>query len=59
MGRNPQAEVVMPKLLADFEKAGLSLARIKVAMESIGYSKQALHQLDQWESKRTTGKFGR
>jgi hypothetical protein len=58
-GRNQQAEVVMPKLLGDFEAAGLSLAQIKEAMESIGYSKRALHQLDRWESKRTTGKFGR
>ena len=49
----------MPKLLGDFEDAGLSLAQIKEAMESIGYEKRALHQLDQWESKRTTGKFGR
>jgi hypothetical protein len=57
--RNPQAEVVMPKLLGDFEQAGLSLARVKEAMASIGYSKGALHQLDRWESKRTTGKFGR
>jgi len=49
----------MPKLLGDFEAAGLSLTQIKEAMESIGYSKRALHQLDRWESKRTTGKFGR
>ena len=49
----------MPKLLGDFEEAGLPLARVKEAMESIGYGKQALHQLDRWESKRTTGKFGR
>jgi hypothetical protein len=43
--RNPQAEVVMPELLGDFEKVGLLLARIKEAMASIGYSKAALHQL--------------
>lgn len=58
-GRNPQAEVVMPKLLGDIEEAGLPLARVKEAMGSIGYGKQALHQLNRWESKRTTGKFGR
>jgi hypothetical protein len=57
--RNPQAEVLMPKLQGDFEKASLPLARVKEAMESIGYGRQALHQLDRWESKRTTGKFGR
>jgi hypothetical protein len=39
--------------------AGLSLAQVKEAMASIGYSKQALHELEWWESKRTTGRFGR
>jgi len=57
--RNPQAEVVMPTLLGDFEKVGLPIARVKEAMEFIGYEKTALHQLDRWESKRTTGRFGR
>lgn len=57
--RNPQTEVIMPKLLGDFEEIDLPLARVKEAMEGIGYGKQALHQLDRWESKRTTGKFGR
>jgi hypothetical protein len=57
--RNPQTAVVMPTLLGDFEEAGLPLAQVKEAMESIGYGKDALHQLDRWESKRTTGKFGR
>lgn len=57
--RTSQTEGVMPGLLADCKEAGLSLARIKAAMESVGYSKQALHELDRWESKRTTGKFGR
>ena len=49
----------MPKLLGDFEETGLPLARVKEAMKSIGYGTQALHQLDRWESKRTTRKFGR
>jgi hypothetical protein len=49
----------MPSLLRDLARAGLSLAQIKAAMASIGYGKTALHQLDRWESKRTTGKFGR
>lgn len=57
--RNPQAEAGMPQLLDDLERAGLPLAQIKVATESIGYDKDALHQLDRWESKPTTGKFGR
>ena len=56
--RNPQAEALIPGLLGEFERASLPLARIKEAMASIGYSKQALHQLDRWESKRKTGKFG-
>jgi hypothetical protein len=57
--RNPQAETMVPSLLGDLAEAGLSLAQVKEAMESIGYSKNALHQLERWESKRTTGKFGR
>ncbi|WP_028653644.1 hypothetical protein [Nocardioides halotolerans] len=56
--RNGQTDELMPKLLADCAEAALSLARIKQAMESVGYSRQALHQLDRWESKRTTGRFG-
>ena len=48
----------MPKLLGDLEQAGLPLVQVKEAMASIGYGKQALHELDRWESKRTTGKFG-
>lgn len=58
-GRNPQAETILPMLLGDIQEAGLSMVQIKEAMESIGYSRQDLHQLDRWESKRTTGKFGR
>jgi hypothetical protein len=57
--RTPQTEALMPGLLGDLEQAGLSWERVKEAMTSIGYSKHALHQLDRWESKRTTGKFGR
>ena len=56
--RNQQAEAGMPKLLGDLEQARLPLAQVKEAMTSIGYGKDALHQLDRWESKRTTGKFG-
>jgi hypothetical protein len=58
-GRNSQIEVLMPTLLGDLEQAGLPLVQVKEAMASIGYGKHALHQLDRWESKRTTGKFGR
>jgi hypothetical protein len=57
--RNSQTEALMPKLLADAADMGLSLDRIKQAMKSIGYSTGALHELDRWESKRTTGRFGR
>lgn len=49
----------MPILLGDLQRAGLSLVQVKEAMASIGYGNEALHQLDRWESKRTTGKFGR
>lgn len=37
----------------------LSFGRIKEAVSAVGHSRNALHQLDRWESKRTTGKFGR
>lgn len=58
-GRNSQSEEMMPRLLAECAQGGLSLEKIKTAMESIGYSRSSIHQLDRWESKRTTGKFGR
>jgi hypothetical protein len=56
--RNGQTETLMPLLLGDLEQVGLPLAQAKEAMASIGYDNRALHQLDRWESKRTTGKFG-
>ena len=58
-GRNGQTEALMPILRGDLEQAGLSLVQVKEAMASIGYGSHALHQFDRWESKRTTGKFGR
>jgi hypothetical protein len=58
-GRNSQSEEMMPRLLTDCAQVGLSMEKIKTAMESIGYSRSSIHQLDRWESKRTTGKFGR
>ena len=57
--RNGQTDALMPNLLRDCAEAGLSLPQIKEAMASIGYSKDALHELDRWEAKRSTGKFGR
>ncbi|MFD4248255.1 hypothetical protein ACFWQL_00775 [Amycolatopsis thermoflava] len=57
--RNPQTEELMPKVLSDLHEVGLSLERIRNAMASLGYDNDALHQLDRWESKRTTGRFGR
>lgn len=57
--RNSQTGALMPGVLADCVAEGLSLDRIIVAMRSIGYSDRALHMLNRWESKRTTGKFGR
>jgi hypothetical protein len=49
----------MPQVLADCERAGLTVVRIKEAMESVGYGRHPLHELDRWESKRTIGRFGR
>ncbi|PPG65128.1 hypothetical protein C5C31_14740 [Rathayibacter rathayi] len=57
--RNGQTDEMMPGLLARAAAANLSLARIKEAMSAVGHSRDSLHQLDRWESKRTTGKFGR
>ncbi|MDO5745975.1 MAG: hypothetical protein Q4P23_16090, partial [Micrococcaceae bacterium] len=50
--RNGQSEVLMPRLLAECAQAGLSLKQIKIAMDSIGYDKSSVHQLDRWDSKR-------
>lgn len=49
----------MPTLLDDCEAVDLTLDQIKVAMACVGYGPSALHQLDRWQSKRTTGKFDR
>lgn len=57
--RNGQTNALMPNLLRECEEAGLTLPRILSAMQSIGYSRNALHQLERWESKRLTGKFGK
>jgi len=56
--KTPQLESLMPGLRTECEQAGLPLERVKEAMASVGYSKDALHQIDRWESKRTTGKLG-
>lgn len=58
-GRNSQTEALMPGVLDDCERIGLSIQQVIQAMRSIGYSDRSLHMLERWESKRTTGKFGR
>jgi hypothetical protein len=57
--RNSQTDALMVKVLQDFADSGVSIDRIKQAMADIGYERHALHELDRWESKRTTGRFGR
>jgi hypothetical protein len=57
--RNGQTDEMMPSLLDRAAAAGLSLARIKEAISAVGHTRDELHQLDRWESKRTTGRFGR
>lgn len=57
--RNSQTDELMPGLLQDFADEGILLDRVKRAMADIGYGQHALHELDRWESKRTTGRFGR
>lgn len=58
-GRNDQSNRMMPILLGQCAAAGLSMEVIKDTMRAIGYGPGALHQLDRWESKRTTGFFGK
>ncbi len=57
--RNGQTDEMMPRLLDRAAAENLSLARIKEAMSAVGHTRAELHQLDRWESKRTTGRFGR
>jgi hypothetical protein len=45
--------------MQQFADAGIPLARVKEAMAEIGYDKDDLHQLERWESKRRTGRFGK
>jgi hypothetical protein len=54
--RNSQTDALMPRVLGDCEEAGLTVACVTEAMMS-GYGRHALHQLDRWESKRTTGRY--
>ncbi|GAB2562808.1 hypothetical protein [Leucobacter ruminantium] len=57
--RNSQTEEVMPNHLNDCAEANLGIDRIVEAMKAIGYTRDDLHMLRRWESKRTTGKFGK
>ena len=57
--RNSQTDELMPGVMQDFADADVSLTQVKEAMAVIGYGRHALHELDRWESKRTTGRFGR
>ena len=57
--RNGQTDEMVPRLLGRAATEDLSFARIKEAVLTVGHTRNALHQLDPCESKRTTGKFGR
>lgn len=57
--RNGQSDTLMPKLMGEVAASGMTVRQVQDAMESIGYSRKAVHQLQRWENKRTTGKFGR
>ena len=54
-----ETDALMPEVLGDCEEAGLTRARTKDAVMSIGYRRHAFQRLDRWDSKRTTGGFGR
>lgn len=57
--RNGQTDALMPNLLSNCADAGLTLRQILDAMLGIGYNRNTVHQLERWESKRLTGKFGK
>lgn len=57
--RNGQSEILMPKIMKEAADLDLTVAQIREAMEQIGYSPRSTHQLQRWENKRLTGKFGR
>lgn len=56
--RTSQTAIVMPKLLGELAASGVGIGQVVEAMRAIGYHRDALHQLERWESKRTTGRFG-
>lgn len=58
-GRVTASRSLLPDLMGTVNAAGLALPQSVDAMAAIGYSKESLHQLERWESKRTTGAFGR
>lgn len=57
--RTGQTEAMMPKLLRDWADSGKTFDELSAAMAGIGYDRGSLHQLSRWESKRTTGRFGK
>jgi hypothetical protein len=57
--RNSQSDALMPIILTEVADAGMTIEQVTQAMASIGYSWRALHQLERWESKRLTGRFGK
>lgn len=57
--RNGQTEALMPNLLTECANEGLTIRQIMDAMLSVGYDRRTVHQLERWERKRLTGKFGR
>ena len=57
--RNSQTDEIMTNVLAECNEAGLGIDQVIEAMRAIGYEKDSLRMLARWESKRTTGKFGR
>lgn len=57
--RNSQTEFMMPVLLKEAADAGLAVETIIEKMQSIGYDRRSTHELERWERKRLTGKFGR
>ncbi|WP_313816325.1 hypothetical protein [Citricoccus sp.] len=54
-----QTDELMPKLLAECAEEDLPIGQVVEAMESIGYDRRTTHQLERWENKRRTGKFGK
>lgn len=57
--RNGLTDELMPRIMEECADLNLSVAQVREAMESIGYDRRATHQLQRWDNKWRTEKFGK